>query len=66
MSSGNGVKEAPPMAAFKDLWFTPDEFARIAKIERAMVSSFETKGILHTTKRKVGNVERKMISLEDS
>src|SRR4051812_15166156 len=53
------------MASFKDLFFTPAEFANIAKVDRGSLSTLETNGRLKTIKRRIGNVDRKMISLED-
>ena len=53
------------MASFKDICFTPAEFASIAKIDRSIISDLESNGVLKTIKRKVGNVDRKMITLED-
>jgi chromosome partitioning protein len=53
------------MASFRDMFFTPAEFANIAKIDRTAISALETDGFLKTTKRKMGNVDRKMIALED-
>ena len=53
------------MASFKDMCFTPAEFANLAKIDRTNISSLESDGALKTIKRKVGNVDRKMIALED-
>lgn len=53
------------MASFKDICFTPAEFANLAKIDRTMISDFENRGILKTFKKKIGNVERKMVALED-
>lgn len=53
------------MASFRDLCFTPIEFAGIAKVDRSMVGALENQGLLKTVKRKVGNVDRKMITLED-
>ncbi len=53
------------MASFKDICFTPAEFANLAKIERTQISSLESSGQLKTIKRRVGNVDRKMITLED-
>ena len=53
------------MASFKDICFTPAEFANLAKIERTQISALEEKGRLKTTKRKMGNVDRKMITLEN-
>lgn len=53
------------MGSFRDICFTPTEFANIAKIDRHKISVLENFGLLKTTKRKIGNVDRKMISLED-
>lgn len=53
------------MTSFKDMVFTPAEFAMIAKLDKTLVPQLEAEGKLTTTKRKVGNVERKVISLED-
>ncbi|MCM2324266.1 MAG: ParA family protein [Oligoflexia bacterium] len=52
------------MASFRDICFTPAEFASIAKIDRSEISALESRGILKTIKKRMGNVERKMISLE--
>jgi hypothetical protein len=53
------------MASFKELHFTPAEFAAIARIDKSMIPELESSGYLTTTRKKMGNVERKMISLED-
>jgi chromosome partitioning protein len=53
------------MASFREMFFTPAEFANIAKIDRSAISALEAQGILKTVKRKMGNVDRKMISLEE-
>ncbi|OFZ19657.1 MAG: hypothetical protein A2X94_16495 [Bdellovibrionales bacterium GWB1_55_8] len=53
------------MASFRDLCFTPAEFATAAKISRDQISLLENEGLLKTVRRKVGNVDRKMITLED-
>lgn len=53
------------MASFKEMCFTPNEFAAIAKIDKSLIPQLEELGALKTTKRKVGNVDRKMIYLED-
>lgn len=52
------------MASFKDLAFTSAEFARLAQISKNQVDEFEKEGMLSTVRRKVGNVDRKMIPLE--
>jgi chromosome partitioning protein len=53
------------MASFREMFFTPAEFANIAKLDRTAIPALETEGLLKTTKRKMGNVDRKMIALED-
>lgn len=53
------------MASFKEMCFTPAEFANLAKIDRSIVPELEANGVLKTIRKKVGNVERKMIALED-
>src|SRR6185437_10969217 len=57
--------EGDQMASFREMFFTPAEFANIAKVDRNVISALETDGLLKTTKRKMGNVDRKMIALED-
>jgi len=53
------------MASFKEMCFTPAEFAAIAKVDRHSISSLEQRGLLKTVKRRMGNVDRKMVTLED-
>lgn len=53
------------MGSFRDICFTPAEFANIAKIDRQKISILENYGLLKTSKRRIGNVDRKMILLED-
>lgn len=53
------------MATFREMFFTPAEFASIAKIDRTAFPALESEGLIKTTKRKMGNVDRKMIALED-
>jgi len=53
------------MASFKELFFTPAEFATVAKIDKSQVSQLEAQGKLTTLKRRVGNVDRKMIALAE-
>lgn len=57
--------EGESMASFRDIYFTPAEFANIAKVDKGQVSTLETSGLLKTIKRRMGNVDRKMIALED-
>jgi chromosome partitioning protein len=53
------------MANFKDLSFSLPEFAQLAKVEKDQISALEEAGLLHPLKKKVGNVERKFVSLEE-
>src|SRR5689334_9770952 len=53
------------MASFREMCFTPAEFATIAKVDRSAIPVLENSGVLKTIKRRVGNVDRKMITLED-
>lgn len=53
------------MGSFRDICFTPAEFANIAKIDRQKISILENYGLLKTSKRRIGNVDRKVILLED-
>lgn len=53
------------MASFKEICFTPAEFATIAKLDKSLVPVLESQGLLTTVKRRMGNVDRKMITLED-
>jgi len=51
------------MSAFKEHCFTPSEFARLAKIEKSKVNELIKKGELEITRKRVGNVDRKMVTL---
>ncbi len=53
------------MGSFKEMCFTPAEFASLAKIDRNLISTLESQGLVRTIKKRVGNVDRKMIALED-
>ena len=52
------------MASFRDMCFTPAEFSSIARIDKSMVAQLESQGLLKTSKRRVGNVDRKMVPLD--
>jgi chromosome partitioning protein len=52
------------MTTFKEMVFTPAEFANLAKLDKNMISVLENHGIIETHRRRVGNVDRKVISLE--
>lgn len=53
------------MSAFNELNMTPVEFANFAKIDRSQIGVFEEQNLIHTTRKKVGNVDRKMIPMEE-
>ena len=53
------------MATFREMCFTPAEFAALAMIKKDQVGELENQGKIKTFKKKVGNVDRKMITLED-
>ncbi len=53
------------MASFREICFTPAEFASIAKVDKNSINALENQGFLKTIKKRVGNVDRKMIALED-
>jgi chromosome partitioning protein len=53
------------MASFRDICFTPSEFANLAKVDKSKVSLLEHQGLLKTVRRRVGNIDRKMITLQD-
>jgi chromosome partitioning protein len=53
------------MASFKEICFTPAEFATLAKLDRHAIPALENNGLLKTIKKRMGNVDRKMITLED-
>lgn len=53
------------MASFREICFTPAEFATLAKVDKNSISALENSGVLKTIKKRVGNVDRKMIALED-
>ena len=53
------------MASFKDICFTPTEFANLAKIDKATITSLENSGKLKTIRKRLGNSDRKMIPLEE-
>jgi chromosome partitioning protein len=50
---------------FKDLVFTPNEFAQLAKFDKTLVPAFEGQGLIKTHRKRIGNVDRKVISLEE-
>lgn len=52
------------MASFRDMSFTPAEFSKIAHLSREQFSACEKSGLLQVERTRVGNVDRKRISLE--
>lgn len=54
------------MASFREICFTPAEFARIAQIDKNLVPALEQHGLLKTIRKRIGNVDRKLITLEDT
>ena len=52
------------MATFRELSFTPTELARLANIDKKTIDQLEREGQLVSVKRKVGNVDRKVVQLE--
>ena len=53
------------MAQFRDICFTPAEFANIAKIDKSLLNSLEDQGLIKTIKKRFGSADRKMIPLEN-
>jgi chromosome partitioning protein len=53
------------MASFRDMCFTPTEFASIAKIDKSTINLLESSGALKIVRRRLGSAERKMVTLED-
>ncbi len=53
------------MASFREMCFTPAEFAKIAKIDRNTIPALEAQGLIRVVRQRTGNVDRKMITLED-
>jgi len=54
------------MASFKEFSFTPAEFAHLAKIEKDKIQELELSGLLSVARKRVGNVDRKYIPLENA
>ncbi|MBS1959038.1 MAG: ParA family protein [Bdellovibrionales bacterium] len=50
---------------FKDMVFTPNEFALLAKMDKSLVPALEGQGYIKTHRKKIGNVDRKVISMEE-
>ncbi len=52
------------MATFREMSFTPAEFSKIAHLSREQFAACEKSGLLQVERVRVGNVDRKAISLE--
>jgi chromosome partitioning protein len=50
---------------FREIVFTPNEFAQLAKLDKSLVSAIEGQGLIKTHRKRIGNVDRKVISLEE-
>jgi len=50
---------------FKEIVFTPNEFAQLAKLDKSLVPAIEGQGLIKTHRKRIGNVDRKVISLEE-
>jgi len=53
------------MASYREMFFSPAEFAYITKLDKNYVMELEKTGGIQFTRVRVGNVDRKMISLEE-
>lgn len=53
------------MTAFNELVFSPQDFSRITGITHDQYKLLEKAGWINTIRRKMGNVDRKMITLEE-
>ena len=54
------------MSAFKEVCFTPADFSRILNISKNDLKTLEDEGLIKTFRKRVGNVDRKMIALEEA
>lgn len=52
--------------SYRDLQYTLLEFGRLAGLGRSDISELEAAGAIPTVKRRVGNVDRKYVTLEDA
>ncbi len=50
---------------FKEIVFTPNEFATLAKLDKNLVPILEGQGHIKTHRKRIGNADRKVISLEE-
>jgi len=54
------------MASFKDICFTPAEFSTIARLDKSGFGALESSGQIQTVRRRLGNSDRKMVTLEEA
>ncbi len=54
------------MSQLQEFCFTPSEFAKLARIDKEVLPILEDQGLIETFRRKSGNVDRKMITLESA
>ena len=52
------------MSELENFSFTPSEFAKLARVDKELIPLLENEGLVETHRRRMGNVDRKMISLE--
>jgi len=52
------------MENFNDITFSPAEFARLTKVSKEEISELIEQDLIPTTKKKFGNIERKVITLQ--
>jgi chromosome partitioning protein len=50
---------------FKEMVFTPAEFAGLTKLNKNLVPALEGQKVIKTHRKRVGNVDRKVIALEE-
>lgn len=53
------------MSTYKDLQFTPQDFARIHNLNPQLMAELEGEGLIRVIRKKVGNVDRKFITVDD-
>jgi len=53
------------MGSFREMCFTPAEFANIAQIEKSQIPILEHNGYIKIIKKRSGSADRKMITLEE-
>lgn len=53
------------MSAFRETIFSPTDFAQFARIDKKNIPALEAEGLLKTSKRRIGNIDRKIITLDE-